>query len=79
MVSILVSKSKGSCSTRDAPENLKYNGVYTLGLINRRKVSWLHGGSIPPTPIKICCSISVGRELACQARGHGFEPRLQLL
>ena len=26
--------------------------MYTLGLINRRKVSWLHGGSIPPTPIK---------------------------
>lgn len=26
--------------------------MYILGLINRRKISWLHGGSIPPTPIK---------------------------
>lgn len=38
------------------------NGKYTLSLINCRKVSWLHGGSIPPFPIKLCHLSSAGPE-----------------
>ena len=45
--------------------------VHPLALSVTRRFNSAH-------PIKICCSISVGRELACQARGHGFKPRLQL-
>ena len=55
-------------------------GKYQSGQMGQtvNLLSFDFGGSNPSLPTKNCGSSSVDRELAFQAEGRGFEPRLPL-